>query len=146
MTASFSNKATLVGNVSNVPRLSLILFPPQLQNNDKVNIWGQVYILVRQVPVWFLKLGILTGCTWFGHPARRLGLERDVLCSYLLLLAWKCASNPLSCLSICADPLSMLRMLCPAPRGYRPAPPALAVELPQAQTLSVPHRLPAKPS
>lgn len=40
MTASSSNKATLVGNVSNVPRLSLILLPPQLQNNDKSKYLG----------------------------------------------------------------------------------------------------------
>lgn len=127
MTASFSNKATLVGNGSNVPRLSLILFPPQLQNNDKSKYLAR-FILVRQVPVWFLKLGILRmHVVWAsGQRTRFCGMCCALICCCLLGNAHP---NPLSCLSICADPLSMLRMLCPAHADTR-SPPALAGRIP----------------
>lgn len=58
----------------------------------KVNIWGQVYFGQTSSSL-VSKIRTSAGCTWFGHPARKLSL-RDVLCSYLLLLAWKWASEP----------------------------------------------------
>ena len=84
--------------------------------------------MVRQVPVWFLKLGILRDARGLGiRPENSVsGMCCALICCCLLGNAHP---NPLSCLSICADPLSMLRMLCPAHVDTRP-PPALPGRIP----------------
>lgn len=113
----------------------------------KVNIWGQVYFGQTSSSL-VSKIRNSAGCTWFGHPARELGL-RDVLCSYLLLLAWKCASEPsLVSVHLCRPTVHAKNALSSS-RGYAPTPcPGWQdSHLHKAQTpLSVPHRLPAKPS
>lgn len=63
---------------------------------------------MRQVPVWFLKLGILRAARGLRHPARELCL-RDVQFSYLLLLAWKSSVFVRLC-----RPTAQVGRLCPA--------------------------------